>query len=759
MDCVDKCDYNSAYIVKCGEENIPLLSQEQHQALMITDEIGDNIYEGLISNYAVWVKYTGTTLDKEICMQIKASSAGLSPKILGYWKCSNVDFGYIVMERASSYPANYNFDDGTPIDPEEFYFQVATEIARLNDLGIIHNQNHGNIIYDNGKVMFVDFENSEYVNPENKYKDLEAFTYGFEWTIIMNYTTWWPDLDKYGSLVELVKHMRDKEEREENVVEKKFKCSSDDLEIDCSQFTEVNIPQLTQDQLNSIEIGTRIGEGAYGQVYSGKLGNKNIALKYFRGNSLNEVCIQEYVAKNKLAPKVLSYWKCKEGRNNMLIMDKINGEVLNKFIKQENNGMILSILAELSSLVHFMNFELGIRHNDLHTNNIMFDSNTKRLIFLDFGLSKKMPPIQELEQFYTKDYIDIYSNPEIEEKIYPYFSDLAMMMNRAAIMIQKQMPTTVSSYKLVDIITVNNLDDYSGWFRIFKSYKAQRGTDLTSEQLGKIIKNLFESSTSGSMPRNVITKFHLCTPTGENIKLDCVSDKLWTKEINQLRREDLEKLDANSLRLKDRTITLYDGKWGQINVSIIYLIESGVSMKQQICFHAMASDFSISPEIIGYWKCPESNFTLLATIYIDGLRLNNYLKQKNDKTTFMRLASAILSLNLNLRIINENIVYNNIIMSDKSISILSYPRARKLEESVLLNELTGTKRNDGIYIDLLSISNMFGLGGNKQMKTFILENKLNQTIGWRKIYQTVYANVKVIPQSGDIYDYLKTKLG
>src|SRR5690606_36174454 len=133
-----------------------------------------------------------------------------------------------------------------------------------------------------------------------------------------------------------------------------------------------------------------------------------------------EVCIQEYVAKSKLAPKVLGYWKCKEGKNNMLIMDMINGDVLGKFIKKENNNIIIILLSELSRLVNFMNFKLGIRHNDLHTSNIIVDPRTNRLIFIDFGLARKMPALEKLQEFYDKEYSEIYSNSELGDNLYPY---------------------------------------------------------------------------------------------------------------------------------------------------------------------------------------------------------------------------------------------------------------------------------------------------------------------------------------------------
>lgn len=752
MDCVDRCNYNTEYTVRCDDIEIPLLSEIDHSQLFIESEINDNFYRGYINDILVWVKYTGSTLDKEICTQIRASEKELSPKIIGYWKCKNVDFGYIVMESYKSEPKVYN--ENSVQDKEEFYKQVLMKIAKLNDSGIIHGNIEKNIIYNQGNIMFVNFQDSKDINDQNKYDDLDKFTKSFKGKNVL-----WKNYDKYGTLFGLVENLT--VERDENLVEKKFNCHADDTKLDCSILNLTSdIPQLTQDELNKIKVGNLIGKGLYGKVYDGKLGNKEIALKYFGGKTLNEVCIQQHVSKYKIAAKIQSYWKCKEGNYNLLIMDKINGITLYNYITPENNLYILNILTELIRMVHFMNFKLGIRHNDLHTNNMIFNSDNKSLTLIDFGLSKVIPDISSLDKYYQMSYKEIY-NSEIGDEIYPYFSDLAMLSNKIAIVIQKQIPPGKSSNKLVDIITTNNLDDYSGWFRIFKEYKLREKQDLSPDQLKILIKILFEKGISESMPKNIVNKFHLCIPEGsENIKIDCVSnlsnDKVFTKEINQVSVSDLEKIDVLFLKIKDATITLYQGKWGQIPVNVIYMIENAVSMQQQICFHAAASDYSLSPEIIGYWKCPSTNFTLLITQPIPGQRLSEYIKKNPSKDTFLRLVSAILSLNLNLRIINDNITYNNILISDKNINILGYPKARKIEDDVLLDDLSGKRNIITIYKDLIAISNMFKI--NKKLDNFIIENKLNENAGWRSIYRAFYKKLNKIPESSQVYNYIGTKL-
>ena len=90
------------------------------------------------------------------------------------------------------------------------------------------------------------------------------------------------------------------------------------------------IPQLTIDQVKNLSIMEPIGEGFFGKVYFGLMGDYSVAIKVIdsiENEPLkiyeNEICNQQKVSEYHLAPQVLGYWTC--DTEWIIVMDFING--------------------------------------------------------------------------------------------------------------------------------------------------------------------------------------------------------------------------------------------------------------------------------------------------------------------------------------------------------------------------------------------------------------------------------------------------
>jgi tRNA A-37 threonylcarbamoyl transferase component Bud32 len=130
-----------------------------------------------------------------------------------------------------------------------------------------------------------------------------------------------------------------------------------------------------------------IGKGAFGTVYETCEKDectyvaKIVSKENFKQK---EIYIQMAAARHDLAPMIYEIWDC---RNNvMLIMNKINGITLNKFLRNNNDDDIKRRAVQKTfSAIQKLN-DMGIIHNDLHSDNIMIRED-ESIIFIDFGHS------------------------------------------------------------------------------------------------------------------------------------------------------------------------------------------------------------------------------------------------------------------------------------------------------------------------------------------------------------------------------------
>jgi len=127
---------------------------------------------------------------------------------------------------------------------------------------------------------------------------------------------------------------------------------------------------------------------AYGHVVSIKISGKYYVVKWNRQSKLkmsvkNEILIQEMAAKENLAPKILTYYE--DQKHYYIIMEDIvkKGFIIINSITEHLDEMFIAIDNALTKL-----HNLGIVHNDLHSNNIFYNPKTKKVLFIDYGISQ-----------------------------------------------------------------------------------------------------------------------------------------------------------------------------------------------------------------------------------------------------------------------------------------------------------------------------------------------------------------------------------
>ena len=108
----------------------------------------------------------------------------------------------------------------------------------------------------------------------------------------------------------------------------------------------------------------------------------------------NEIAIQQIAASAGIAPKILSY------TDEYIVMQYIKGQTLNNFIKSHSKHEVTEIMKKTQRLIDTMH-GLGIKHNDLHGENILVYQ--RRPYIIDFGMSEHSPNFKQKD--FENDYI------------------------------------------------------------------------------------------------------------------------------------------------------------------------------------------------------------------------------------------------------------------------------------------------------------------------------------------------------------------
>ena len=143
----------------------------------------------------------------------------------------------------------------------------------------------------------------------------------------------------------------------------------------------------------------QIGKGSYGNI---RICEKKVKLETCDNYAIkiqdydhntrkkfeNEVSTMEFLYENNVSiPRIYDYWIC--GPKSYIIMQRIDGYTFEEIIAKKLELLDPKKLENLYKDLRLMN-TLGIRHNDLHKTNIMYDKLTKKIYIIDFGRSEKV---------------------------------------------------------------------------------------------------------------------------------------------------------------------------------------------------------------------------------------------------------------------------------------------------------------------------------------------------------------------------------
>lgn len=160
-------------------------------------------------------------------------------------------------------------------------------------------------------------------------------------------------------------------------------------------LNELNIPLITGDQVTKIQ---KVGEGAFGEVFRGKFGEIDVAIKQIKIDAKMERDTREDVYKTILneiqvmlladstgIPKFFGLWK--NDNCYHLIFEFIFGKSFRNCHQEMDKVSKLRLIHEfLTTLAQFHDKKLI--HRDIKPDNIMVESKTNRPILIDFGVSK-----------------------------------------------------------------------------------------------------------------------------------------------------------------------------------------------------------------------------------------------------------------------------------------------------------------------------------------------------------------------------------
>lgn len=151
-------------------------------------------------------------------------------------------------------------------------------------------------------------------------------------------------------------------------LESKFNtCPYKYTHIDC-------VEQISEDLVKRIVVGERITCGCSANIYRAKLDNKKMIIKLGQIDT-REICIQDFVSKYNMAPRVYAYWKCLPTGQSIMIMDEVKGMTVSDYISEKNDADIIETFLNIVKSTLYLGIELKVKHNDLHTDNIIITPN------------------------------------------------------------------------------------------------------------------------------------------------------------------------------------------------------------------------------------------------------------------------------------------------------------------------------------------------------------------------------------------------
>ncbi|KAF8358063.1 hypothetical protein PRIPAC_93058, partial [Pristionchus pacificus] len=152
---------------------------------------------------------------------------------------------------------------------------------------------------------------------------------------------------------------------------------------------------------DSVELVKKLGEGAFGEVHSGKLKLKmgrfmNVAIKVIKKTANNEAATAELQKEGSLMRKfnhpnvVRTFGMVIEKDSIMIVMELVNGGGLNDYVNKnkvsvEEKGSFALDIANGLAYIHSLN----CIHRDIACRNRLIDVGKKQAKVSDFGLTRQ----------------------------------------------------------------------------------------------------------------------------------------------------------------------------------------------------------------------------------------------------------------------------------------------------------------------------------------------------------------------------------
>mmetsp|Transcript_30240 Transcript_30240/g.73605 ORF Transcript_30240/g.73605 Transcript_30240/m.73605 type:complete len:536 (-) Transcript_30240:434-2041(-) len=201
-------------------------------------------------------------------------------------------------------------------------------------------------------------------------------------------------------------------------------------------------PQPEEDQqlfddvipCSEVELGSIIGEGAFGDVYRGSLYGQDVAIKRFKirdTNTKENVMNEVRVMRTLRHPNVVEYLGVVNLKGELTIVTEFMaggtlGDLigaLNKERKQLRMKKCISFLRDTSRGLSWLHGR-GIIHRDLKPTNILLDEDHRRCKIADFGLAHMKTSCRWLSKYDNVGSM-CYTAPEVlDEKDYGVSADM-----------------------------------------------------------------------------------------------------------------------------------------------------------------------------------------------------------------------------------------------------------------------------------------------------------------------------------------------
>jgi len=154
-----------------------------------------------------------------------------------------------------------------------------------------------------------------------------------------------------------------------------------------------------QEEISGIELGSVIGEGAFGTVYEGvqlDYSLRRVAVKVMRGTGIDEGYRARFLEEMQILAhlkhphiaQLVASGQMKDGRP-YYAMELVDGVNLNEFSQDGRSelGRILELMVQLSEALFYAH-QQGVVHRDLKPANVLIDSETGDAKVIDFGIAR-----------------------------------------------------------------------------------------------------------------------------------------------------------------------------------------------------------------------------------------------------------------------------------------------------------------------------------------------------------------------------------